>query len=154
MHEPKIERALALGQAEVEEAPHQAVGDLGGGGVHQLVEGRAGRERLHEVLVVEDALPDLLQLVQRQVEQRPALELPRVDPVGQAGQRDPGGPQLAHQLAGVDGGLRQRGGLDHDDHIVEVAELAAVLDVALDVRRVRRAAAPASRWRTIRAKTA
>ena len=72
-HEAQVERALALlGQAEVEEATHERVGDLRGHAVHELVERGAGGEGLHELLIVEDALADLLQVLERQVEELPA----------------------------------------------------------------------------------
>ncbi len=136
-HEAQIERALALlGQAEVEEAAQERVRDLGRHAVDELVGGRPRRERLHELLVVEDALADLGEALERQVEQRPPLELLGIDPVRHAGQGHPPLLQLPRQPAGVQGRLRQRGRLHHDRQVVELAELAVVLDVAQDVRLV------------------
>src|SRR5436305_1863730 len=84
-------------KAQVEEAAHEGLGDLGGHALHELIEGGAGREGLHEVLVVEDAVADLLQLVLGQVEERAALELLGVDAVVDAGERHARGLDLAHE---------------------------------------------------------
>jgi hypothetical protein len=133
VHELQVETALAVGEAQVEEAAHEGLGDLRGHALHQLVEGGAARERLHELLVVEDAVADLLQLVLGEVEERAPLELLGIDAVVDAGERHARGLDLPHEAVGVHGRLGQGRRLHHDGEVVEVAELLVVLAVPLDV---------------------
>ncbi len=138
LHEPKVGGALALGEAEVDEVRDECGRDLRGHAVGQLVERRAGRERLHEFLIVEDRLANVGEPFLRQVEQAPPLELLGVDPVRDPLQRDVVGPQLTDEAVRVDRRLRQGGGLDDDGDVIEIPELALVLGVALDVGLARR----------------
>src|SRR5207244_603485 len=79
LDELEVGGALAVGEPEVDEVRDERVGDLGRHAVGELVEGRAGRERLHEFLVVEDRLADLAEPLLREVEQAEAFEDLRVD---------------------------------------------------------------------------
>ena len=97
-----------------------------------------GRERFHELLVVEDRVADVGEPVLGQVEQAAALELLGIDPVRDPLQRDVFRPQLTDQAVRVQSRLRQGGCLDDDGDAVEIAELSLVLRVALDVGPARR----------------
>ena len=65
LDEPQIGGALAVGEPEVDEVRHERGRDLGAHALDQLVERRPRRERLHELLVVEDLLADRAQLLLR-----------------------------------------------------------------------------------------
>ena len=134
--EAQIERALGAAGArlepEVEQAGDECLGDRRRDTVHELIERGPFRELLHELLVVEDALANLLEPVGRQVQQRPSLELLGIDAVIDAVQRHAVDAQLTHEAVGVDRRLGQRRRLDGQHQIVEIAELLAVLDVFLD----------------------
>ena len=134
LDEPEVAGRLRLVlDAEVEEPGGERVGDLGGEPLHELLERGPGREGFHELLIVEDLVADGGQLLAGEVEERAALELLGVDPVGQALERGVPPLELAHEPGGVDLGLGERARLDHDDDVVELAELLVELTVALDV---------------------
>src|SRR5437764_257010 len=104
----------------------------------QRVERRSGRERLNDLLVVEDRVADVGEPFLRQVEQAAPLELLGIDPVGDPLQRHVVGPELPDETVRVERRLRQRGRVHDDGDAVQVAELAVVLGVALDVGLARR----------------
>src|SRR5207245_11675191 len=132
--EADVEGRLAVGEAEVDEGRDECGRDLGRDAVDELVERGAARERLDELLVVEDLVADGGELFLGQEEERTALELLGVDAIGDAGERHVRGTQLAHEAPRVERGFGERGGLDDDREVVEFAELAIVLTVPLDVR--------------------
>src|SRR5256886_7519959 len=113
--------------------PYTTLFRSGRDAVDELVERRAARERLDELLVVEDLVADRGELLLGQVEECAPLELLGVDAVGDARERHVRGAQLAHEAPRVERGLGQRGRLDDDGQIVELAELAIVLAIPLDV---------------------
>src|SRR5687768_18180268 len=51
--------ALPISETDIDEAGHERVRHLAGHALHQLVERRTSRERLEELLVVEDLVADL-----------------------------------------------------------------------------------------------
>src|SRR5207245_770439 len=138
LNEAKIRSAFALGETQVDEVRDERGRDLRGDALGQLIERRAGRERLHEFLVVEDRVADRGELFLRQVQQGPPLELLGVDPVRDPLQRDVVGAQLADEARRVDRRLRQGGRVDGDDDALDVRELVVVLREALDVGLARR----------------
>src|SRR2546427_5906516 len=118
-------------ETEIEEAGGEGVGDLRGQAFDELFERGPGREGLHALRVVEDLVADGAELLLGQVEESAALELLGVDPVGEALERSVPALQLAYETGGVHLGLGQRTRLDHDDEVVELAELPIELSVPL-----------------------
>src|SRR5216684_3741560 len=68
-HEAEESRVLAavLAEAQVEHVRHESRGHTRVGAFDQPRQARVAGEALHELLVVEDLLPDLLELVDREV---------------------------------------------------------------------------------------
>ena len=138
--EEHAQEARVDGQVLVVEPEVEEVGDEGGGQLRvdafeQAGQARIPREALHELLVVEDLVADLLELVRRQVQELVALELLGVDPVGDALELDGRGAQLLHEAGGIGLGALEGARLHHHDDVLELAEVLGVLDVALHVRR-------------------
>src|SRR3989449_368190 len=133
LDEADVEGGLAVGEAQVDEARDERGSDLRRDAVDELVERRAVRTLLLEPLVSEDLVADREVLLLGEVEERAPLELLGVDPVGDAGERYAGGAQLADEAPRVERGFGQRGRLDDDREVVELAEFAIILAVPLDV---------------------
>jgi hypothetical protein len=114
---------------------HERGRELGVDPLQELREARVGREALHEVLVVEDHVADLAQLHRVQVQEVPALEPLGVDAVVRARKLDRRFLQLLDEAGRVGlGGLERARLHDHHD-VFQLAEVARVLRVALDVAR-------------------
>src|SRR5262249_62354483 len=99
--------------------------DLGAHALHELVEGRPRRERLHELLVVEDLVADRGQLLLRQIEERTSLELLGVDPVGNLLERYAALAERAHEAVRVHRRLGQGGGLAAHSDALAIPTLPA-----------------------------
>src|SRR4030095_11876694 len=120
---------------EVEEVGDEGSGQLRIHAFEQAGEAGIAREALHELLVFEDLVADLLELVRAQVQELIALELLWVDPVGDALELDGRSAQLLHEAGGIGLGALEGARLNHHDDVLELAEVLGVLDVALDVWR-------------------
>src|SRR3990172_8397502 len=77
--------------------------------------------------MVEDLVADLLKLVRGEVEEGPALEALRVDPVGYPLELDGSAADLADETAGIRLRLLQRAPFHHHRDVLELAEVAQIL---------------------------
>ena len=134
--EAGVHRQVLVVEPEVEEVGDEGRRHLGVDALDQPRQARVPREALHELLVVEDLVPDLLELGCRQVEELAALELLGVDPEGDAMELQRRSPQLLHQAGGERLGALQRARLDHHHDVLQLAEVLGDLHVALHVTRV------------------
>src|SRR6185436_9532691 len=107
---------------------------LGVDALQQAGEARVPGEALHEVPVVDDFFPNILELGRWEVKKLAALEGARVDAVGDALERHGQGPELLRQPGGVGPRALEGARLYHHDDVLQLAELPLVLRVADHVR--------------------
>ena len=136
--EARVDGQVLVVEPEVEEVRHEGGGHLRVDAFEQTGEARIAGEALHELLVVEDLVADLLQLVRRQVQELVALELLGIDPVRDALELDGRGAQFLDEAGGIRLGALERARLDDHHDVLELAEVLGVFDVALHVGRALR----------------
>ena len=142
IEESRVHRQGLVLQAEVEEVRHEGGCYLRVDAFQEARKARVAGEALHEVLVVEDLVPDLPEFFRRQVEKLAAFEAHGVDSVRDPMEFHRRGAQLLGEAAGIGPGALERARLHHDDNVFQLSEVASVLAITEDVSGVLRQQRP------------
>src|SRR5256712_10670521 len=128
--ESKIGGRRAILQPEVEKMAGENAGELPVGAFEETHQARGRDERLDELLMIKDLLPELPERCGRQIQQRPPTEGGECNTVCEVIEGDGTSPELADDPRRKGLRLPECPASNRDDDLVELAEVLGVVTIA------------------------